>query len=125
LFFLDASADSIGIGTSTPTAKLQVAGSFAGPAPVTVATDYTVAADDFCIISNRAASNTLTLPNAATSSGRQLWIRNIGGNFTVVSASSNVVGRLGGAASTAILPSTDGAWAFLVCDGTNWQIMAS
>jgi len=125
LFFLDASADSIGIGTSTPTAKLQVAGSFAGPAPVTVTTDYTVAADAFCIISNRAASNTLTLPNAATSSGRQLWIRNIGGNFTVVSASSNVVGRLGGAASTAILPSTDGAWAFLVCDGTNWQIMAS
>jgi len=125
LFFLDASADSIGIGTSTPTAKLQVAGSFAGPAPVTVTTDYTVAADAFCIISNRAASNTLTLPNAATSSGRQLWIRNIGGNFTVVSASSNVVGRLGGAASTAILPSTDGAWAFLVCDGTDWQIMAS
>lgn len=125
LVFVDASTDRVGIGTATPTAKLQVAGSFAGPAPVTVTTDYTVAADAFCIISNRAASNTLTLPNAATSSGRQLWIRNIGGNFTVVSASSNVVGRLGGAASTAILPSTDGAWAFLVCDGTNWQIMAS
>ena len=125
LVFVDASTDRVGIGTETPTAKLQVAGSFAGPAPVTVTTDYTVAADAFCIISNRAASNTLTLPNAATSSGRQLWIRNIGGNFTVVSASSNVVGRLGGAASTAILPSTDGAWAFLVCDGTNWQIMAS
>jgi hypothetical protein len=125
LVFVDASTDRVGIGTETPTAKLQVAGSFAGPAPVTVTTDYTVAADAFCIISNRAASNTLTLPNAATSSGRQLWIRNIGGNFTVVSASSNVIPRIGGVAGTAILPSTDGAWAFLVCDGTNWQIMAS
>jgi hypothetical protein len=125
LFFLDASTDRIGIGTATPTAKLQVNGSFAGPAPVTVTTNYTVAANALHIISNRGASNTLTLPAAANNTGRHLWIRNIGGAFTVVSASSNVVPRAGGAASTAILPATDGAWALLVCDGTNWQIMAS
>jgi hypothetical protein len=125
LFYLDASTDQIGIGTATPTAKLQVNGSFAGPAPVTVVTNYTVAADALHIISNRGASNTLTLPDASTNTGRHLWIRNIGGAFTVVSASSNVVPRAGGAASTAILPATDGAWALLVSDGTNWQIMAS
>lgn len=125
LVFLDASTDRVGFGTSTPTAKVQIAGSFAGPAPVTVTTDYTVAADAYCIISNRGASNTLTLPSASTNGGRHLWVRNIGGAFTVVSASSNVVPRAGGAASTAILPATDGAWALLVSDGTNWQIMAS
>jgi hypothetical protein len=124
LFFLDGSTDSIGIGTATPTAKLQVNGSFAGPAPVTVTTDYTVAADALHIISNRGASNTLTLPDATTNTGRHLWVRTIQA-FTVVSASSNVVPRIGGAASTAILPATDGAWALLVSDGTNWQIMAS
>lgn len=125
LFYLDASTDRIGVGTATPTTKLQVNGSFGLNAPVTVTTDYTVAATANFIISNRAASNTLTLPAAASNTGRVLYISNIGGAFTVVSASANVVPRAGGAASTAILPATDGAWAMLVCDGTNWIIMAS
>jgi hypothetical protein len=125
LVYVDASTDRVGIGTATPTAKLQVNGSFAINAPVTVTTNYTVADTASFIISNRAATNTLTLPAAATSTGRVLFISTIGGNFTVVSASSNVVPRAGGAASTSILPATDGSWAMLVCDGTNWIIMAS
>lgn len=125
LVYVDASTDRVGIGTATPTAKLQVNGSFALNAPVTVTTNYTVADTASFIISNRAATNTLTLPAAATSTGRVLFISTIGGNFTVVSASSNVVPRAGGAASTSILPATDGSWAMLVCDGTNWIIMAS
>lgn len=126
LFFLDASTDRIGIGTATPTAKLQVNGSFAGPAPVTVTTDYTVASNALVIISNRAATNTLTLPAASTNTGRLLFIVNIGGANAVNSASSNVVPRAGGSAGTAILPATngDGAWAILVSDGTNWIIIA-
>jgi hypothetical protein len=123
LFFLDASTDRIGIGTATPTAKMQVNGSFAINAPVTVTTDYTVAADATFIINNRAASNTLTLPTPADNTGRVLWVSTIQAQ-TVVSASSNVVPRAGGSAGTAILPNTDGAWAMLVCDGTNWIIMA-
>ena len=123
LFFLDASTDRIGIGTATPTAKMQVNGSFAINAPVTVTTDYTVAADATFIINNRAASNTLTLPTPADNTGRILWISTIQAQ-TVVSVSSNVVPRAGGSAGTAILPNTDGAWAMLVCDGTNWIIMA-
>lgn len=125
LFFLDASTDRIGIGTSTPTAKLQVNGSIAGPLPITVTTDYTVAAGAFAIISNRGASNTMTLPAASTNGGRLLLFVNIGGAFTVVSASSNVVPRAGGSAGTAILPATDGAWALLQSDATNWIIIAS
>lgn len=125
LFYLDASTDRIGIGTATPTTKLQVNGSFGLNAPVTVTTNYTVADNANFIISNRAATNTLTLPAAASNTGRVLYVSNIGGAFTVVSASSNVIPRAGGAASTAILPATDGAWAMLVCDGTNWIIMAS
>lgn len=125
LVYVDASTDRVGIGTATPTAKLQVNGSFALNAPVTVTTNYTVADNVTFIISNRASSNTLTLPAAATSTGRVLFISTIGGNFAVVSASSNVVPRAGGAASTSILPATDGSWAMLVCDGTNWIIMAS
>ena len=126
LVFVDASTDCVGIGTATPTAKLQVNGSFALAAPVTVTTDYTVAADVTFIISNRGATNIITLPAAASSTGRILIITNIGGAFAVSSASSNVVPRAGGSAGSAIIPATngDGAWVMLVCDGTNWIIAA-
>jgi hypothetical protein len=124
LFFLDASTDRVGFGTATPTAKVQVNGSFAGPLPITVTTDYTVAAGALAVISNRGASNTMTLPAASTSGGRLLFFLTIQA-FTVISASSNVIPRTGGAAGTAILPATDGAWALLQSDGTNWQIIAS
>lgn len=122
LFFLDASTDRIGFGTATPVAKVQVNGSFAKNAPVTVTTNYTVGAGDNHIISNRGASNTLTLPAANSCAGRELQILTYTAQ-TVISASANVVGKTGGAASTAILPATAGAWAKLVSNGTAWQIM--
>ena len=124
LVFVDASTDRVGIGTATPTAKLQVNGSFAITAPVTVTTNYTVADNVTFIISNRGSSNTITLPAAASNTGRILIISTIQA-FAVISASSNVVPREGGSAGTAILPTaSDGAWALLVCDGTNWIEMA-
>jgi hypothetical protein len=124
LVFVDASTDRVGLGTATPVAKLQVNGSFAFAAPVTVTTDYVVAASDVVVISNRGASNTMTLPDPTTNGGRILFFLTIQA-FAVVSASSNVIPRTGAAASTAILPATDGAWAMLISNGTNWQIMAS
>lgn len=124
LLFTDASTDRVGIGTSTPIAKLHVNGSFALSVPVTVTTNYTVAATDTTIINNRAATNTLTLPAAASFGGRILRILTRQAQ-TVVSASSNVVQKGGGAATTAILPATIGAWADLQSDGTNWIIIAA
>jgi hypothetical protein len=124
LVFVDASTDRVGIGTATPTAKLQVNGSFALAAPVTVTTDYTVAATAYYIISNRAAgSNTLTLPAVATSAGRILKVQTRTAQ-TVVSATSNVTQKAGGTLSS-ILPATIGAWAELVCDGSTWIIVAA
>ena len=92
--------------------------------PVTVTADYTVDATDVTIINNRAATNTLTLPNAATCKGRQLRILTIQAQ-AVASASSNVIPITGGAAGTAILAAVDGATALLQAgiDG-NWQIIA-
>tara|TARA_R110000868_G_scaffold179574_1_gene419712 strand:+ start:24723 stop:25337 length:615 start_codon:yes stop_codon:yes gene_type:complete len=128
LVFVDASTDRVGIGTATPTAKLQVNGSFALTAPVTVTTDYTVAATANFIISNRAAAtNTITLPTASTNTGRIIKFMTRTAQL-VISASSNVVQRTGasaGTATSAILPATIGAWAELVSDGTNWIIVTS
>lgn len=126
LFYLDAGNDRVGFGTNTPSAKVHVNGSFAINAPVTVTTNYTVGANDTFIISNRAATNTLTLPSAASCPGRMLWVLTLQAQ-TVNSASGNVISRTSTSAGTAIIAGTPppaGSWALLVSNGSNWQIMA-
>lgn len=89
---------------------------------VTVTADYTVGRTERTIINNRAATNTLTLPSADANVGRRLDIMTIQAQ-QVDSASSNVVPIAGGAAGTAILPNTDGAWCTLESKGGSWQII--
>ena len=118
------------IGTVTPftvltlgdTGFVQIAGSLGRGAPVTKTADFTLATNENYIINNRAATNTVTLPSAASWTGREVTMKTIQAQ-TVVSASSNVVPSTSATAGTAILPATDGAWAKLVSDGTNWIIM--
>jgi hypothetical protein len=107
------------------TAPVTLASSFARAVPVTeTGTTHTVASTTTHLICNNSATVTVTLPTASSFSGREIYIKNIDGTATVVSASSNVVPRVGGAAGTAILATGDGNWAFLVSNGTNWEIMA-
>lgn len=87
-----------------------------------VSTTYTVLPQDEAIILNRAATVTLTLPDATKHQGRTLFIKTIQAQ-AVDSASSNVVPIDSATAGTAIVPNTDGAWALLKCDGTNWVVM--
>lgn len=89
-------------------------------APVTKTADFSVAAGEVWLINNKSGSTcTVTLPAAASNSGRVLYFQNYQ-NQTLVSASSNVVPLAGGAATTAILQAVAGANAALVSDGTNW-----
>ena len=95
----------------------------ASTAPVTKTADFTVAPTETWIINNKSGSTcTVTLPSAATYSGRYLTFQNNQAQ-TLVSASSDVVPQGGGAAGTAILTDVSGNWATLVSNGTNWVIM--
>jgi hypothetical protein len=92
-------------------------------APVTETADFTVAAAAVWVINNKSGSTcTVTLPSASAYPGRYITFQNYQNQF-LVSASSNVVPRAGGAAGTAILDDVAGNWATLVSDGTNWVIM--
>ena len=92
----------------------------AGTAPVTKTADFTVAATDSWLINNKSGSTcTVTLPSASSNLGRTLHFQNYQAQ-TLVSASSNVVPLVGGAATTAILSNVAGDTATLVSDGTNW-----
>ena len=75
-------------------------------------------------IFNNGATVTFTLPEATVFPNRTLRLRTIQA-FAVNSATSNVIPRTGGAAGSAILPATDGAWADVRSNGTNWEIIAS
>lgn len=129
---LGVAGGNVLIGTTTNDAinKLQVAGSakFTGGIALPIVTQagptYTVAVtDSSIIISGGAAITTLTLPAAASFTGRFLRVLNRAA-FTVVSASSNVIPIAGGAAGTAIIPATTGKWVDLQSDGTVWQTIA-
>lgn len=86
--------------------------------------DFAVAEGDRGAINNKAGSGcVVTLPSAADHEERRITLTNWQAQ-TLASAASNVVPRVGGAAGTAILSATDGAWAELVSDGTNWLIVA-
>lgn len=92
----------------------------AGGAPVTKTADFTVAAGETWLINNKSGSTcTATLPTASSNTGRTLHFQNYQAQ-TLVSASSNVVPLVGGAAGTAILAAVAGDTATLVSDGTNW-----
>jgi len=94
--------------------------------PVTKTASFTLGADENMVICNGAAANvTITLPAASSAPGRTVWIKNLSGTYTVVSASSNVAPQNSATAGTAILAASATAWAMLVSDGTNWVIMAS
>jgi hypothetical protein len=100
-------------------------GSAVRPTVVTKVADFTLADTEGWVINNKSGSTcTVTLPAASAWPGRAVTFKNLQLQ-TLVSASSNVVPLIGGAAGTAILPGLVGAWATLVSDSTNWVIMAS
>jgi hypothetical protein len=92
-------------------------------APVTKTADFTLADGEDYIINNKpAAACVVTLPAAASYTGRVVVMKTVQA-FAINSASSNVVPLAGGAAGTAIVSGTAGNWAELVSDGSNWVIM--
>ena len=94
-------------------------------APVTKTASFTLGdTENFIIANGASAIVTVTLPTASANTGRILVIKNLSATYTVVSAGSNVKPRTTNTAGTAILAASAGAWAVLVCDGTDWVVMA-
>ena len=92
--------------------------------------NFSLANGTGCQIVTGTATVTVTLPAGVVTVGtanigRTVLFQNRAA-FTVVSATANVVQKTGGAATTAILPATAGAWALLYLDfSLGWTIVAS
>ncbi len=113
---------TIGTGLSFTAGTLASTATVA-TAPLTKTADFTVGVGETWFINNKSGSTcTVTLPSAATYTGRELTFKNMQAQ-TLVSASSNVVPIDSTVAGTAILLAVVGNWATMVSDGTNWVIM--
>jgi len=111
---------TVGTGLTFATGTLSTSGTVTTTAPVTKTANFSVASTDTWLINNKTGSTcTVTLPSPSANTGRVLYFINYQ-NQSLVSASSNVVSRAGGAAGTAILDNVAGNWATLVSDGTSW-----
>jgi hypothetical protein len=119
--------NTAGTGAFTIGGQFRANGGFAVSALVTICgagNTYTVVPADYYLQANdTAATCTVTLPAAASFPGRVLKIKNIGTQL-VISASSNVVPLVGGAAGTAILSAAAGKFVEMVSDSGLWVIMA-
>jgi len=112
-------------GATTFSGALSVAGALTSTAPVTKTADFTVADTETFLINNKTGSAcVVTLPAAASWTGRILVLKTTQAQ-AITSASSNVVAAAGGSAGTAVVSGTAGNWALLVSNGTAWVIMAS
>jgi hypothetical protein len=117
-----ALTDETGAGAAVFAAQPTITG-LRRAAPVTKTADFTLADAEDYLINNKAGSAcVVTLPAAASYTGRVVVMKTIQAQ-AISSASSNVVPLAGGAAGTAIVSGTAGNWAELVSDGTNWIIM--
>jgi hypothetical protein len=111
---------TVGTGLTFATGTLSTSGTVTTNAPVTKTADFSVASTDTWLINNKTGSTcTVTLPSPSANTGRVLYFINYQ-NQSLISASSNVVSRSGGAAGTAILDNVAGNWATIVSDGTSW-----
>jgi len=111
---------TVGTGLTFAAGTLSTSGTVTTNAPVTKTANFSVASTDTWLINNKTGSTcTVTLPSPSANTGRVLYFINYQDQL-LVSASSNVVSRAGGAAGTAILDNVAGNWATIVSDGTNW-----
>jgi hypothetical protein len=95
-------------------------------APVTKTASFTLGATENFVICNGSAANVaITFPTASANAGRVVTVKNLSGTYTVISAATNVKPVTSNTAGTAILAATAGKWATLVCDGTDWVVMAT
>ena len=127
--YSDPEFESVAVTGVISGASVEVTGKLNGTqldlnAPVIKTASFTLADVENFIVCNGAGSITVTFPSAAVSAGRVVWIKTIAAQ-TVVSAATNVKPIGTNTAGTAILAASAGAWAMLVCDGTDWVVMAS
>lgn len=122
LFFIDASADFVGIGTNNPASKFQVAGSLGLPTTVTTSSNITLDSTYYTLRCN-AVSNTITvnLPATSTCTGRIYNIKKIDSSANNVILDGSGTETIDGSQTVSIIQQYDSLT--VQSNGTSWDII--
>jgi len=124
MFFLDGSADKIGIGTASPIATLDVNGSFAANLKTITNSDtpYSALATDYTIICDCSSGViTVALPAAASNTDRIINVKKIDSTANAVTIDGNSAETIDGATTQVF--NTQYINIPVQCDGSNWHIL--
>lgn len=105
--------DTSGIASFEPKSKIAVSGS--------KTSNYTATAADTLILCDSTSAFTVTLPAAASSTGKTLIIKKTTSDFNAVTIDGNASETIDGATTTTI--NTQYESLEIACDGSNWHIV--
>ena len=115
---------NVGIGTTSPAYPLQVTGTTKTDgaifAVVSKSSNYTAAANDYLILVS--GNTTITLPAAASNTGRVYVIKKVDSSSTTTIIDGNSSETIDGAATVNL--TTQYSFRMIQSDGTNWQIIS-
>jgi hypothetical protein len=121
--FVDAAANEVGIGTTSPNSTLHIAGSVT-TAIVAKTANYTATVSDYTILCDTTGGGfTITLPAANTCTGRIYVIKKVIGNSGVnnVTIDGNGAETIDGAATITLQCKSS---VMIQSDGANWYILS-
>ena len=123
-FFVDATANEVGIGTNAPNSVLQVVGSVSKSISDVKTANYTATATDHTILCSAASGGiTITLPASSGIAGRIYVIKktNASSGVNSVTVDGNGSETIDGSASINLACRSS---VTLQCDGSNWHILS-
>ncbi len=111
----------IGIGTTAPNSTLDVRGSLS--TNYRAFTTSTTAATDNLLAFTGTTAATLTLPTAATCTGRVYWVKNASSNTSVLTIATTSAQTIDGISSWTLDEANQTVC--LISNGANWNVTAS
>lgn len=119
IFFVDGSADAIGISTTTPASGLDIQTSMG--LGVTTITSATTLDNTHNVVLCNTGAYTVTLPAAASHTGKVYYIKNIDTDSDDITIDGNGGETIDGAATVVLYVQYDAIR--IVSDGTEWHII--
>ncbi len=122
IFMVDASADAVGISTTTPSSGLDIQTSMGLAHTVVTAVCTLDISYNTVLASDASGDFTITLPAAASNSGRVYYIKKTNSSENEITIDGNSTETIDGATEVVLYVQYDAIR--ILCDGSNWHIVA-